>query len=88
MRARHSGKCLDVEGVSTAPGAGVQQWDCHGGPNQQFAIEPVGDHYRIRARHSGLYLDVAGASLENGARLTQWHWWGGDNQLFQFIATP
>jgi hypothetical protein len=87
MRAKHSGKCLDVEYASSAPGAGLQQWDCAGGPNQQFAIEPVGDCYRIRVRHSGQCLDVAAASANNGARLTQWHWWGGNNQLFQFIPT-
>lgn len=84
LQAVHSGKSLDIQGASTADGAILEQWDGTNGQNQQFAIEPIGDHYRIRARHSGLCLDVAGASRENGAQLTQWTWWGGDNQLFQF----
>jgi hypothetical protein len=86
LRARHSGKCLDVTDISRSPGAGLQQWQCNGGPNQQFAIEPVGDFYKIRARHSGLYLDIRGFSPNNSARLQQFNWTGGNNQLFQFIV--
>jgi serine protease len=86
IRAKHSGKCLDVTAASISPGAGLQQWQCHGGANQQFAIESVGDYYRIRARHSGLYFDITGLSLNNSARLEQFGWNGG-NQLFQFIPT-
>ena len=87
ITAKHSGKCLDVTAVSTSAGAGLQQWACHGGLNQQFAIEPFGDYYRIRARNSGLYLDITGLSLNNSARLQQWPWNGGNNQLFQLIPT-
>ncbi len=36
--ARNSGKCLDVRDVSTSNGAGLQQWDCHGGPAQSFKL--------------------------------------------------
>lgn len=87
IRARHSGKCLDVAGWSGSAGTGLQQWECHGGANQQFAIEPFGDYYKIRARNSGLYFDITGFSLSNSARLQQWTWHGGDNQLFQLIPT-
>ena len=34
--ARHSGKCLDVNGASTADGAGGIQWSCNGATNQQW----------------------------------------------------
>jgi len=37
--ARHSGKCVDVSGVSTADGADIIQWSCHGGTNQMFLLE-------------------------------------------------
>jgi len=87
IKAKHSNKCLDVTGVSMNAGATLQQWQCNGEANQQFAIEPFGDFYRIRARHSGLYLDISGASLNNSARLIQFNWNGGNNQLFQFILT-
>ena len=32
--AVHSGKVLDVQGISTANGANIQQWDWVGGFNQ------------------------------------------------------
>ncbi len=36
--ARHSGKCLDVTGVSTADGVQLQQWTCTGGTAQSFRL--------------------------------------------------
>jgi hypothetical protein len=86
IKAKHSGKCLDVADFSRGP-AGLQQWHCTGGESQQFVIEPVGDFYKIRVRHSGLYFDVSGGSMENTARLIQYAPGSGDNQLFQFIPT-
>jgi hypothetical protein len=86
IKAKHSGKCLDVADSSRGP-AGLQQWSCTGWENQQFMIEAVGDFYKIRARHSGLYFDVSGGDLNNAARLIQYQFTGGSNQLFQFIPT-
>lgn len=40
--AKHSGRCADVEGVSTANGALIQQWDCLWSGNQQWVMQPVG----------------------------------------------
>jgi hypothetical protein len=70
---------MEVTGFATQNSSGIQQWEWNGGLNQQFAIEPIGDHYRVRARHSGLYFDIEGISLDNRARLTQWAWWVGNN---------
>ena len=36
VTAKHSGKVLDVRGVSTANGAQIQQWDYLGGDNQRW----------------------------------------------------
>ncbi|MFD8085309.1 RICIN domain-containing protein [Kitasatospora sp. NPDC059722] len=33
-----AGKCLDVWGASSGNGAGIDQWTCTGGTNQQFTI--------------------------------------------------
>src|SRR6059058_77741 len=67
--ARHSGKCVDVSGVSTATGALVWQWDCLGAgqTNQQFSLVRVGltNYYELVARHSGKCLDVSGVSTAN-----------------------
>jgi hypothetical protein len=38
---RHSGKCLDVPGASTADGLQLQQYTCNGTAAQSFRINPV-----------------------------------------------
>jgi hypothetical protein len=82
--ARHSGRCLDIEGISTANGADAIQWEYWGGGNQQFRIEWIeASHYRLIAEHSGRVIDVEGVSTGNGAQIHQWDWWGGDNQKFR-----
>jgi hypothetical protein len=40
--ARHSGKCLDVTGVSTADAVQLQQWSCSGGVAQSFSVQSSG----------------------------------------------
>ena len=37
----HSGKCLDVTGISQADGAPIQQWSCLNGDNQKWTLAPV-----------------------------------------------
>jgi hypothetical protein len=82
--ARHSGKVLDVSGISPDNGAPVIQWDWWGGDNQRWRLEAIGDGYvRAVAQHSGKVLDVSGISPDNGAPLIQWDWWGGDNQRWR-----
>ena len=52
--ARHSGKCLDVSGVSMDDGAPVIQWTCNGGLNQRWTLQPASDgYYNLVAGHSG-----------------------------------
>ena len=81
--ARHSGRCLDIEGIATGNGAHAIQWDYWGGWNQLFRIEWVeSGHYRLIAQHSGRVLDVEGIASGNGAHLIQWDWWDGNNQKF------
>lgn len=81
---KHSGRCLDVQGPSTANGANIHQWDYWGGGNQIFRIEWVeAAHYRLIAQHSNKVVDVAAQSTGNGANVHQWEWWGGNNQRFR-----
>jgi hypothetical protein len=45
-----TGKCLDLPGGQGSDGTLAIQYDCHGGPNQQWTIEPAGDTgYRAEA---------------------------------------
>ena len=69
--ARHSGKCLDIEGgVSTAPGVRLVQHQCDNTASQRWYTHKVADFglltgkgYRyIYNLHSGLVIDVANAS--------------------------
>jgi mannan endo-1,4-beta-mannosidase len=86
--ARHSGKCLDVTGISQADHAALQQYRCWGGANQQFRFEPTSDgFYRLVAQHSGKCVDVVGQSLALKALLQQYSCWGGGNQQFRFEPT-
>jgi hypothetical protein len=82
--AADSGKCLDIEGSSTANGADLHQWDCHWGDNQQFKFEDAGDgYYYIKAKHSNKCVDVSGVSQNEGAQIHQWDCLGADNQKWQ-----
>ncbi len=42
------GKCLDVEGGSTADGTPVVLWECNSGENQRWELEASGLHFQIR----------------------------------------
>ncbi|HET6949125.1 MAG TPA: RICIN domain-containing protein [Acidimicrobiales bacterium] len=84
LRARHSGKVLDVEGAATTSGARVQQWDANGGAHQRWRLEALGDEsVRAVATHSGKVLDVRAVSTADGAVIQQWDWTGGDNQRWR-----
>jgi Ricin-type beta-trefoil lectin domain len=84
LTAVHSGRCLDVSGVSQDNGANVWQWDCHGGNNQQWLLTEVSPGvYTMAAVHSGKCIDVSGASPDIGAVVWQWTCHGGTNQQWR-----
>jgi hypothetical protein len=87
--AKHSGKCLDITGASTALGATATQYACWGGDNQKFQLTPVSGGYSIIAKHSGLALDILGGASVNwgGAPVDQWGYWGGESQIWQLVPT-
>jgi hypothetical protein len=82
--ARHSGRCADVMSRSTADGAEIAQYSCHGGANQRWQLRNAGSGYvQLVAQHSGKCLDVEGRSTADGARVLQWACHGGTNQQWQ-----
>lgn len=90
IRAKSSRKVFDID-VSWWQGGNngqkLQQWDSHGGSNQQFSItELAGGYIRIMAVHSGKVLDVESSSLTDGARIIQYSSHGGNNQQFSLRA--
>ncbi|MBV7700197.1 family 43 glycosylhydrolase [Streptomyces sp. TRM70350] len=85
---RNSGKCLDVAGGSSADGANVQQYACHGGSNQRWRLEDLGDDtHRLVNVATGKVLDTANCSTADGADLRQWSWLNNTCQRFRFLAT-
>ncbi|MBQ1457882.1 MAG: RICIN domain-containing protein [Butyrivibrio sp.] len=41
ITSKYNGRCLEVEGASTAAGANVWQWDYLGNANQQWKLEVI-----------------------------------------------
>jgi len=82
----NSGEAMDVNGASTASGAGIIQWPQNGGNNQQWAISTNGSYYVITNRNSGDVLDVNGASTTNGAGIIQSPSNGGNNQQWTLTS--
>ena len=86
--AKHSGKTLDVNGVSVVDGAIVHQWTYVGGNDQKWQVEGLGGGlYRLAAVHSGKALEVAGTSLADVAQVKQSTWTGGGNQKWKIEDT-
>ncbi len=84
----HSGKVLDVAGLSTENGANIYQWEYVGGDNQMWKFVHAGDgYYTIACKRSGKYLDVSGASTADGANIIQWPSHGGNNQKWKLEHT-
>jgi len=86
--AKHSGKCLDVEGMSKEKGVQIQQWDRWNGENQQwFLVNAEKKYYYIISKDSGLSLDIDGGKKEAGAKLMQWTFHGGHSQQWELKPT-
>lgn len=83
----HSGQVLDVRNSSTANGAIIQQYVWHGGKNQIWKIQSIGNgYYKIVSTNTSKVLDVPN-STSSSAVIRQWDYVGGSNQQWQIIAT-
>jgi hypothetical protein len=77
----HSGRCLEIYGISQANFASANQWYCWGGGNQAVQAIPMGDGYfQLRFAHSGRCLEVMNWRTDNGAPIGQYACHNGDNQ--------
>ncbi len=65
-----SPRCVDVSGASTASGADVFQWTCHGGANQRWQLTHQGSGiYELRPSHATTRC----LAVQNG--------WGGSDVI-------
>ncbi|MGH9841196.1 MAG: M12 family metallopeptidase [Blastocatellia bacterium] len=84
IAAKHSNKCLDVTGGSSADQSTLQQFGCHGGSNQLWRLESAANnYYKIVSQNSGKCLDAPGGSRQDGAVIQQFTCHGGPNQLWR-----
>ncbi|WP_328849640.1 ThuA domain-containing protein [Micromonospora zamorensis] len=88
LTAQHSGKLMDVSGVSTADGAQITQWAATGGNNQKWqAVDAGSGAVYLKAVHSGKCVEVVGSSTAAGAFLQQATCNNGNQQKFTATAT-
>ncbi|GHG88696.1 family 43 glycosylhydrolase [Streptomyces lanatus] len=85
---RNSGKCLDVNGGSTADGTNIFQWTCNGGTNQKWKLEDLGDDTnRLVNVATGKVMDTAECSASDGADIRQWSWLNNKCQRYRLVLT-
>ncbi|WP_333769888.1 ricin-type beta-trefoil lectin domain protein [Streptomyces sp. IBSBF 2435] len=73
-----AGKCLDVNGGSSADGTPVQIWSCDNAPAQAWSAYADGT-----LRAVGKCLDATGRGTANGTKVEIWTCNGGTNQVWQ-----
>jgi cytochrome c len=74
------GKCLDVQGGSSADGTPVILWSCHGRENQRWEVS----NGAIKG-NGGKCLDVKGGVAADGTSVILWPCHGGENQRWEVI---
>jgi lysophospholipase L1-like esterase len=78
VRSGIAGKCLDVNGGSSANGTAAQIWTCNGSTGQQWSARSDGT-----LRALGKCLDATGRVPANGTKIEIWDCNGGTNQQWQ-----
>ncbi|MFD0205621.1 MULTISPECIES: ricin-type beta-trefoil lectin domain protein [Saccharothrix] len=77
-----SGRCLDVPGSTTANGAQLQLWDCHGRPNQSWTHNSARQLVVLGTK----CLDAYGRGTTNGTQVVTWDCHGDTNQQWNVNA--
>ncbi|MFF4603521.1 RICIN domain-containing protein [Streptomyces sp. NPDC001339] len=89
LRAKHSGKCLEVSGSSKEIRANVQQWWCVDTPAQRWKVvlvDTAKELYQLSPTHAlDRCLDISGGSVKDGANANQWYCNGSDAQRWRLL---
>lgn len=81
LKARHSGKCMEVAGWSKNQGANVIQWSCHGGNNQRWKkLDGGAGYWLLQNVNSGLCMSIDQAVTGTGGNVVQRPCDGRENQ--------
>lgn len=74
FRNQKSGRCIGVDGASTANGALVKQFACDGSSNQRWITTRSGvEHVFENGKANGKCMGVDGASVSPGANIGQFN---------------
>lgn len=86
VQNRNSGKVLAVDGMSTANGASVVQFDDTGTADHGWRLVDLGNgRVKVRNEHSGRVLGVDGMSTANSARIVQFDDNGTADHRFELV---
>ncbi|MFC0105264.1 RICIN domain-containing protein [Kibdelosporangium aridum] len=81
LKVQHSGKCLDIPFADPADQVKLQQYTCHGAPNQRWLLQQTSDgYYRIKSVSTGKCLDIPSGSKADGVVVQQFACHEGPNQ--------
>ena len=87
LKAKHSGRCMDVAGGGKNVGRPVWQFGCNNSDAQRWDFVPDGAGFFIlKARHSGLCFDVTDSGKGRGVLTWQQDCNCRDNQKFKLSA--
>jgi hypothetical protein len=75
-----SGRCLDVKGNSSTPGAALQIWDCNGQANQAFEFTSAGE---LRTMNGTRCVDASGNQTSASTPVIIWSCNGQANQQWR-----
>jgi Ricin-type beta-trefoil lectin domain-like len=85
---QYSSLALDDTNASSANGNRMQQWNCNGGSQQNWVLQPVnGGGYTVVNQLSGKALEN-GSNTYDGAGIEQWPLNGGSQQSWFLIPQP
>ncbi|GLZ29132.1 hypothetical protein Lesp02_13220 [Lentzea sp. NBRC 105346] len=88
LRVEHSGLCLDIPFADPSDHVNLQQYTCHGAPNQRWLLQQTSDgYYRIKSVATGKCLDVPYASHNAGEIVQQYQCHDGTNQQWSIWPT-
>ncbi|MBP1919008.1 RICIN domain-containing protein [Youngiibacter multivorans] len=87
IQSKKSNLVMDVYGGGRDIGTNIIQWRFHGGLNQQWRFESLGNgYYKVTSVLNPTYsLDVYRSGTEIGTNVIQWTYHGGPNQQWKII---
>ncbi|GAB3447211.1 RICIN domain-containing protein [Actinophytocola sediminis] len=86
IQNRHSGKVLGIDGMSTADGARIVQFDDNGTADHRWRLVDCGNgRVKVGSEHSGRVLGIDGMSTANSAPAAQFGDTGTPDHVWELV---